>query len=128
MDEVPQLVREKSQPFTQRLNAIVRHDRKALVGVFRHSIGDAVVEAAVERSKFIYFDRRFDLECQIRDGLAQIAVVVNDLIHRKALLHQLAPVQRRGGAHLRQYRSRHRPDRKPRGCAWGRRSARPGAS
>jgi hypothetical protein len=30
--------------------------------------------------------------------------VVNDLIDRKAPLHQLAPVQRRGGAHLRQYR------------------------
>src|SRR6185312_3492834 len=30
-------------------------------------------------------------------------VVVNDLIHRKALLHQLVPVQRRSGAHLRQY-------------------------
>src|SRR6185312_17465508 len=62
-------------------------------------------EAAVESSKFIDFNRCCDFECQIRDGLAQIAVVVNDLIHRKALLHQLVPVQRRSGAHLRQYRA-----------------------
>ena len=62
------------------------------------------LSAAVERSKFIYFDPLFDFECQIRDGLAQIAVVVNDLIYRKAMLHQFAPVQRRSGAHLRQYR------------------------
>ncbi len=105
MDEIPQLVRQRSQSFTQRLNAIVRHDRRALVGVFRHSIGDAVVEAAVERSKFVYFDPGVDFECQIRDGLTQIAIVVNDLIHRKAQPHQLAPVQRRSGAHLRRYRA-----------------------
>lgn len=92
MNEVPQLMREKSQPFVQRLNVIVRPDRIALVGIFRDSLGDAVVETAVERSKFVYFDRRLAFKCQIRDGLTQIAVVVNDLLHRKSLLQQLASV------------------------------------
>ena len=91
MNEVPQIVREKSQPLIQCLNAVVRHDGIALVGVFRHGIGDAIVEAAVESSKFVYFDRHLALECQIRDGLAEIAIVVNDLIHRKSLLQSSRP-------------------------------------
>ena len=35
---------------------------------------------------------RLAFERQIRNGLTQIAVVVNDLIDRKTLLHKLAPV------------------------------------
>ena len=44
---------------------------------------------------------RLAFERQIRNGLTQIAVVVNDLIDRKTLLQQLAPVQRSGAAQLR---------------------------
>src|SRR6185437_13381402 len=94
MNEVPQLVRKKSQPFIQRLNAIVGHDRIALVGIFCNGFGDAVIEAAIECSKLVYFNRRLAFERQIRNGLTQIAVIVNDLIYRKALLQQLAPMQR----------------------------------
>ncbi len=45
------------------------------------------------------------LECQIRYRLAQIAVVMHDLIDRKALLQELAAVQRGSGPHLRRYRA-----------------------
>ena len=58
----------------------------ALESEFRDGIGDAVVEAAVESSKFVYLDRRTALKCQIRYCLAQIAIVVNDLVNRESLL------------------------------------------
>ena len=92
MQEVAQLVCEKSQPFIQRLHAVVGHVRVALVRVLGDGLGDAIVETSVERSKFVYCDRRIALERQVRDGLAEIAVVMNDLIYRKALLQELAPV------------------------------------
>src|SRR5581483_1603039 len=101
MNEVPELVRKKSQPFIQRLNAIVGRDGIALVGIFCNGFRDAVIEAAVECSKLVYFNVCLALERQIRNGLTQIAIVVNDLIYRKTLLQQLAPVQRSSAAQLR---------------------------
>ena len=92
MNEVPQLVRKKSEPFIQRLNVIVGPDRIALVGIFCNGFGDAIIEAAVECSKLVDFNRRLAFERQICNGLTQIAVVVNDLIDRKTLLQELAPV------------------------------------
>ena len=86
MNEISQLVREKSQPFIQGLDAIVLHQRIALKGIFRDSIGDAIVETAVESSKFVDLDRHAAFKCQIRYSLAQIAVVVNDLVNRESLL------------------------------------------
>jgi len=56
-----------------------------LKSVFRDGIGDAIVETAVESSKLIDLDRHTPFECQIRYGLAQIAIVVNDLVHRESL-------------------------------------------
>ena len=78
--------------FIQRLSAAIGHVRIALVRVLRDGLGDSIVETSVERSKFVYLNRRVALECQVRDGLAQIAVVMNHLIYRKALLQELAPV------------------------------------
>jgi len=92
MNEIPQLVREKSQPLVQRLHAVVRRDGIALVGVFRDGFGDAVIETAVERSELVDFDGRLLLERQIGNGLAEIAIVVDHLLHGKSLLKQLAPV------------------------------------
>ncbi len=57
-----------------------------LVRKFRDGIGDCVVEAAVQSSKFVYLDRRTVLECQFRYCLAEIAIVVNDLVNRESLL------------------------------------------
>jgi len=101
VQQVPQLVCEKSQAFIQRLDAVVRQDRIALVGVLGDSVGDAIVKAAVECPEFIRFYRRVEFERQIRDGLTQIAVVVNDLIDGESLLQELTPMERRSGAHLR---------------------------
>ncbi len=61
------------------------HHRMALKSVFRDGIGNAIVEAAVESSKLIVVDRHATLKCQIRYGLAQIAIVVNDLVNRESL-------------------------------------------
>lgn len=84
MNQISQFVREKSQPFIQGLDAIALHQRMALKNVFRDGIGDAIVETAVESSKFIDLDRYTLFKCQIRYGLAQIAIVVNHLVNRES--------------------------------------------
>ena len=86
MNEIAQLVREKSQSFIQGLDAIVFHQGTALKGIFRDGIGDTIVETAVESSKLVYLDRHAALEREIRYCLAQIAVVVNNLVNREPLL------------------------------------------
>ena len=72
----------------------------ALIGEFRHRVGDRVVQAAVEGAEFVHPDRRLPLEGEIGDRLAKVAVVVDHLVDGEAVLQQLAPVLRRGGAHL----------------------------
>ena len=85
VNEIAQFVREKSQPFIQRLDAIALHQRIALKSVFRDGIGDAIVETAVESPKLIYPNLRTTFKCQLRYRLAEVAVVVNDLIDRKSI-------------------------------------------
>ena len=85
VQQISQLVREKSQPFIQRLDVLAFQQRMALKSVFRHGIGDAIVETAVESSKLIDRDRHAPFKCQIRYGLAQIAIVVNHLVNRESL-------------------------------------------
>ena len=79
-------MREKSQPFIQGLDALALHQRIALKSEFRDGIGDAIVETAVESSKFVDLDRRAAFKCQIRYRLAEIAIVVNNLVNRESLL------------------------------------------
>ena len=55
-----------------------------------------VVQAAVERAGIRRSRWAHRLERQIGDRLAKIAVVVDHLFHGKAVLQQLAPVERRG--------------------------------
>ena len=102
MHEIAQLMRHGSQAFIQRPDPFSLRFRFSLVRVFRNSIGDAIVETAIERPKLIYLDRRTALESQIRYRLAQITVVVNNLVNSQSPLQQLAPVQRSGRADLGQ--------------------------
>ena len=86
MNQIAQFVREKPQSFIQGFDAIIFHQRTALKRVFRDGIGDSIVETAVESSKLVYLDRYLALERQIRYSLAEIAVVVNNLVNREPLL------------------------------------------
>ena len=83
---ISQLVREESKPFIQGLDAVLLRQGTALKRVLRHGVGDPIVKTAVESSKLVCLDRRATFKCQIRYGLAEIAVVVNNLVDRESLL------------------------------------------
>jgi hypothetical protein len=61
-------------------DAVGLHQRNALESVFRDGIGNAIVETAVESSKFIDLHGHTPLKRQIRCRLAQIAIVVDHLV------------------------------------------------
>jgi hypothetical protein len=60
----------------------------------------AFVEAAIEGPKLAGLDLDVQLESEVRNRLAQIAIVVHDLVHAKAVLQQLPAVQSCGIANL----------------------------
>ena len=78
-------MREKSQSFIQGLDAIIFQQTPALKSIFGDGIGNSIVETAVESSELVYLDRRAALKREIRYRLAQIAVVVNNLVNREPL-------------------------------------------
>ena len=73
------------------------HRHIALGSELRHSIGDCIVQAAVQGFELFDAERRVPLYSKASDGLAQITVVMNDLIHHVSELQQLLSV--RGGSH-----------------------------
>src|SRR6185312_517735 len=86
MNEITQLVREKPQPLIPRLGLAIRRHGVSLITEFRYGVGYGIVQAPVERSKLVYLDHRIALECQVGYCLAEIAVVVNDLLDRVAMV------------------------------------------
>ncbi|MEA3179474.1 MAG: hypothetical protein QOI59_2997 [Gammaproteobacteria bacterium] len=105
VNEISQLVGQKSQSFIQGFDAIILHQGVALKRILGDGIGDSVVQTAVESSKFVNFYQRGTLKCEIGYRLAQIAVVVNNLVHREPSLRELAPMERRSDCNLRQNRT-----------------------
>ena len=81
MDKLTQFVYKKIHP----LNFFICISEIVLVSPFRHRIRDCVVQAAVKCSKFVNLDPRVVFECRIRDRLAQITVVANNLLNRVSL-------------------------------------------
>ena len=65
-------------------------------------VGDRVVEAAVQRPELRRGERGIALERQVGDGLAQVAVVVDDLVDRVAEREQVLAVRRGGHPHFGQ--------------------------
>jgi len=102
---VSQLMREKPELFIQGIDASVLQQRFALKHIFRHGVGDAVVEAPVESPEFVDFNRHLTLGRQVRDGLAKIAVVVNNLVDSETVCGQLTAMQCRRDGDLRGNRS-----------------------
>ena len=60
--------------------------------VLRHGFRDRGVEAAIQRMEFFGRDRQVLLDGDFRDGLADIAVVVDDLRDVEPQCPQLAPM------------------------------------
>ena len=87
-------MRKRAETLVQRLNAPVRRRKIALVGKFGDGIGDGIVETAVERSKFFDVDRRTPIDRQFRNRLAEIAIVMDNLVDGEPVLQQLAPMTR----------------------------------
>ena len=61
------------------------------------SVRDGVVQAPIQGSEFIDGERHIPFERQVGDGLAEIPVVVDDLIHGVPHLEEFLPVG--GGCH-----------------------------
>ncbi|HEX5863106.1 MAG TPA: hypothetical protein VF014_02395 [Casimicrobiaceae bacterium] len=102
IDEVAELVGQKAQSFIKRLTPFIGNRKVALVGKFGDGIGDRVVQATVESPKFVDLDWRIVFECHVRYSLAEIAVIMNNLVNREPVLQQVVPVPRRSYAHLGQ--------------------------
>ena len=71
---------------------LIRNSEIALIAEFGDRIGNGIVQTTVEGSKLIYQKRRIALVGEIRNGLTQVAIVVNDLVNREPELQQLASV------------------------------------
>jgi len=70
VDQVAELVRENAQALVRGPHVLVGRALFSLVSELRDGIGDRTVEAPVERA-----------ELRRGDGLAEIAVVEDDLAH-----------------------------------------------
>ena len=95
---------EESQPLVQCVGLQARHDEIMLIAELGHRRGDGVVQATVERPELVDADGRTALERQVGDGLAEIAIVVDDFLDRETVLQQLFAVQGRRFADFRQCR------------------------
>jgi hypothetical protein len=78
--------------------------RVALDHELRDCVGDRVVETAVQRAELFDRERRVELDRQVGDGLAEIAVVVDDLVDGVAEVQELLAMGRGRHADLRQSR------------------------
>ena len=70
----------------------VRRCKIALVAEFGDGIGNGIVQTAVERPKLVYEKRRIALIGEISYGLAQVAIIVHNLVDAVAEGQQLAIV------------------------------------
>lgn len=97
LKDVAQLVHQHAQPLVLLDRPRARHARVALCAELAHRVGDRIVEAAIEGPELVDRERRVALDGEVRDGLAEVAVVVHDGFHREAESQQFAAM--RGGAH-----------------------------
>jgi len=80
-ERVAQLMRKKPGLLVSLDSAFLIGSRVALVAKLCNRICDCVIQAAIERSELIYLKGRIALEREVRDSLAQVTVVVYDLIN-----------------------------------------------
>ena len=78
-------MREKPKVQIHGLTAVVGDDLIALAPELGDGIGYGVVEAFVESEKLIRRDRRLLLDGHLGNGLAEIPIIVDNLIHGEPL-------------------------------------------
>lgn len=84
--KIAQLMCERSQLLIKQVRLIIGH-KDIVLGTERgHGLGDAVVQTAVESSEFVCFDGHLLLKGQVGDGLTEITVVADNLLHRESVL------------------------------------------
>jgi hypothetical protein len=91
------------------LRVVVRHRHVPLAGVFGDRLRDGLVQTPVERLELVRRDVTVRLDRQLRDRLADVPVVVNDLRNRESGPPQVATVKDRALRHLVAGRSPVRP-------------------
>ena len=82
--------------------------------VFGHGFGDGRIQTPVQNVEFFGRDGHLPLDRQIRDGLAHVAVVMDDLRQCEPQRQQVAPVPGRGRGDSRfriRRRGRFQPER-----------------
>jgi hypothetical protein len=80
----------------EALRFLLRNALVTPIAVFGDGVGDRVVEALVEGSELGNRDRLHPFESELRDGLADVSVVVHDLPDGEAQAKQLLTVPGRG--------------------------------
>ena len=75
-------MRKRAQPLANRLDFPVGRRQIALVGKFRDGARDRIVQAAVHGPEFVDADLDLPRGGQLSDGLAEVAIIVHDLIDR----------------------------------------------
>ncbi|MBG6077089.1 hypothetical protein IWX85_002933 [Polaromonas sp. CG_9.11] len=87
------------------MQALLRRDGRIALGAeFAHGIRNGIVQATVQGSVFVDAERRIPLEGQVGDGLAEVAIVMHDLVHTVAKVQQRLAMRRRSDPHFRQPR------------------------
>lgn len=66
-----------------------------------HGVGDCFIETAVERAELVGRNGRAPLDGQIRDGLANVAIVMDYLIDRVSEAKEFCAVLRGGPTDVR---------------------------
>jgi hypothetical protein len=91
-EQVPQLLREDAEASACRQQALIHLDRFAPPRVFGDRRRDRVVEPDIENPELQHGDRRVFLLRELGDRLAQVPVVMDDLVDGEAIAEQLGPV------------------------------------
>src|SRR5258708_7560506 len=100
-DQVAQFVRERAEGLIRGLAFFIGDVLTAYAPKLGDRAGDGVVEARIENAKLSYGNRRLFLDSQFGNSLAEIPVVVNNLVDSESLAQQLIAVLRRASADLR---------------------------
>ena len=98
---VSQFMHEEANLLLDILALTFEQPRVAQGAELENRVCNRVVQAAVQCPEFGHGERGVALECQVSDGLTEVAVVMDDLVDRVPHLQKARTVGCRADAHLR---------------------------
>jgi hypothetical protein len=101
MRQIPQFMRQEPEALGPACGLSVDVGQRSFAPVLGDRARDGVVQVAIEQPKVLRADGRARFDGQLRDGLTDVAIVVDDLRHGEPLTQQVVPVQYRTPADLR---------------------------